>query len=87
MSAKDGLRDAIRGALLDNLGLKIISLLFALGVYAFIHGAENALRTIAVSIVSVMPPESANRQLMTQLPTEVVLTVRGSRTHLDDLRA
>jgi YbbR domain-containing protein len=87
MTAKDGWRAAVRGALLENLGLKLISLMFALGVYAFIHGAENFHRTIAVSVVSVMPPESANRQLMTQLPTEITVTVRGSRTQLDDLRA
>lgn len=41
MTAKDGLRGAVRSALLDNLGLKLISLLCALGFYAFIHGAEN----------------------------------------------
>lgn len=87
MTAKDGWRGAVRSALLENLGLKLISLMFALGVYAFIHGAENAQRTIAVSVVSVMPPENANRQLMTQIPTEVAVTLRGSRTHLDDLRS
>lgn len=87
MTAKDGLRGAVRSALLDNLGLKLISLLCALGFYAFIHGAENVQRTMAVSVVSIMPPENANRQLLSPLPTEVAVTVQGSRTHLDDLRA
>lgn len=87
MTAKDGFRESVRAALLDNLGLKIISLLCALGIYAFIHGAENAQRTFSVSVVSIMPPESANRQLMTQLPNEVKITLRGSRTQLDDLRS
>src|SRR4029079_11089980 len=32
-----------------------------------------------------MPPDSANRTLVTQLPTEVSVTLRGSRTQLDDL--
>ncbi|MCC6554945.1 MAG: YbbR-like domain-containing protein [Polyangiaceae bacterium] len=87
MTAAGGAREAVRAALLENLGLKILSLAFALALYAFIHGAENAQRTLAVSVVSIMPPDSANRQLMTQLPTEVAVTVRGSRTQLDDLRA
>jgi hypothetical protein len=87
MTAKDGWRGAIRSAALDNLSLKILSLVCALGVYAFIHGAENVHRTMAVSVVSIMPPESANRQLLSPLPTEVAVTVQGSRTHLDDLRA
>lgn len=80
-------RDTVRSALLDNLGLKVLSLVFALGFYAFINGAENAERALSVSVVSIMPPDNANRQLMTQLPTEVTVTVRGSRTQLDDLRA
>ncbi|HLM75667.1 MAG TPA: YbbR-like domain-containing protein [Polyangiaceae bacterium] len=87
MTAKDGWRGAIRSAALDNLSLKILSLVCALGVYAFIHGAENVQRTMAVSVVSIMPPETANRQLLSPLPTEVAVTVQGSRTHLDDLRA
>ncbi len=87
MTAKDGLRENLRAALLDNLGLKILSLLCALGLYAFIHGAENAQRTFSVSVVTIMPPESANRQLMTQIPNEVKVTLRGSRTQLDDLRS
>lgn len=86
MTPKDGWREAIRGLLFDNLGLKVLSLLVALGFYAFIHGAENARRTLAVPVVAIQPPEST-RQLMTQLPPEVAVTVRGSRTQLDDLRA
>jgi hypothetical protein len=87
MTAKGGVRETIRSAFLDNIGLKILSLLCALGIYAFIHGAENAERTVSVSIVTIMPPESANRQILTQIPTEVKVTLRGTRTQLDDLRS
>lgn len=87
MTKSGGVREAIRSALLENLGLKILSLTFALGFYAFIHGAENAQRTFSVSVVSVMPKEELNRQIMTQLPTEVAVTLSGTRTQLDDLRA
>jgi YbbR domain-containing protein len=81
-----GIREALRSALLDNLGLKLLSFTFALALYAFIHGAENAQRTFSLSVVSIIPPEASNRQLMTQVPTEVAVTVRGSRTQLGDLR-
>jgi len=87
MTKSGGAREALRSALLDNLGLKILSIAFALGFYAFIHGAENAQRTFSVSVVSVMPKEELNRQIMTQLPTEVAVTLSGTRTQLDDLRA
>lgn len=82
-----GFREAVRSALLENLGLKLLSFTFALCLYAFIHGAENAQRTFSLSVVSIIPPEANGRQLMTQVPTEVAVTVRGSRTQLDDLRA
>ncbi len=83
----DSLRAFIRSALLDNLGLKLVSLVCALGFYAFIHGAENAQRTVRVSVVSIMPPDEANRRLMTPLPTEIAVTLRGSRSALDELRS
>lgn len=82
-----GLREALRSAFLDNIGLKLLSLAFALGLYAFIHGAENAQRTLMLDVVAILPPDSSNRQLMTQVPNQVAVTVRGSRTQLDDLRA
>jgi YbbR domain-containing protein len=80
-------KDVLRGAVFDNVGLKVISILCALLIYGFVHGSENAQRTFRVSVLWLMPPESANRELMTQIPTEVNVTLRGSRTQLDDLRA
>src|SRR5262249_32952546 len=51
------------------------------------HGPETAQRTFSVSLLSIMPPDSAKRQLLTQLPTEVGITLRGPRTQLDELHA
>lgn len=81
-------REVLRAAVLDDLGMKLLSLLVALGLYAFthIHGTDNARRTLAVPVVAIQPPGS-NRQLMTPLPPEVAVTIRGSRSQLDDLRA
>jgi hypothetical protein len=86
MTAKDGLREQIRSAFFDNMGLKALSVGVAIALYAFIHGADNDLRTLPVNVVAAMPPPSANRQLLTQLPNEVSITLRGSRTQLDALR-
>lgn len=86
MSGKDGFREVLRGALLGDVWLKLIALATAFGIYVFIHGADNAHRTMGLSVVSILPADSANRQLMTTLPTEVVVTLRGSRSQLDDLR-
>jgi YbbR domain-containing protein len=87
MSVKGGLRDQIRAALVDNLPLKILSICCAIALYAFTHGPETAQRTFSVSVLSIMPPDAAKRQLVTQLPTEVGITLRGPRTQLNELHA
>jgi hypothetical protein len=87
MTAKEGVREQVRSALFENLGIKLLSLLCAFGLYAFIHGPENAQRTFSVSVLSLMPPDAANRQLLTQLPTAVGVTLRGSRAQIDGLHA
>jgi hypothetical protein len=85
VSAKAGWRTAIGGFFSENIWLKVVSIVFAVGLYSFIHGAGDAQRTFSVSVLSLMPPDSANRQLLTPLPTEVGITLRGSHTQLDDL--
>ena len=87
MSVKGGLRDQIRTALFENMGLKILSLCCAMALYAFTHGSETAQRAFSVSVLSILPPNAAKRQLISQLPTEVRITLRGPRTQLDDLHS
>lgn len=80
------IRAWLRAALTENVGSKLLALALSLGLYAFIHGAENAQRTFTVSIVALVPPAGGPRQLMTKVPTEVAVTLRGSRTQLDNIR-
>src|SRR5882724_3708799 len=74
-------------ALAENIGLKVLSFAFALGLYTFIHGAQDAQRTLPVDVVATTPPESAHRVLLTPLPPIVRVTVRGPRTILDEMKA
>jgi hypothetical protein len=77
----------IRDLMIENLGLKILSFAFALGLYAFVHGSQDAQRTLQVDVVATPPPESAHRVLLTPLPPTVRVTVRGPRAILDDMKA
>jgi hypothetical protein len=86
MSAK-GVRDQLRAMVLENLPLKVLSLCCAIALFAVTHGPETAWRTFSVSVVSIMPPDSAKRALMTPLPTEVGITLRGPRAQIDELHA
>ena len=81
------LRDHIRAAFVENLGLKVLSLGCAVALWAFTQGPETAMRSFSISVVSVMPPASANRQLLAPPPTEVGITLRGPRSQLDELTA
>jgi hypothetical protein len=77
----------IRDLMIENLGLKVLSFAFALGLYAFVHGSQDAQRTLPVDVVATPPPESAHRVLLTPLPPVVRVTVRGPRTILDEMKA
>jgi YbbR domain-containing protein len=77
----------VRASLTENLNLKVLSLVFALVLYSFIHGSQDAQRSLQVSVVALTPPESANRELVTPIPAEIRVTVRGPRSTLDDVHA
>src|SRR6185369_3959246 len=67
VSVKGGLRDQIRAAFFENLALKILSLCCAMALYAFTHGSETAQRVFPVKVLSILPPNPAKRQLISQL--------------------
>jgi len=81
------LLEKLRGLLFENITLKVVSLAAALLLYSFIHSSQDAQRTMAVDLVAQAPPSSAHRVLLTPLPPAVRVTIRGSRTMLDELRA
>jgi hypothetical protein len=72
-------------AVFHNFWLKLISLLFGLGFYAFIHSSQNAQRVIRVKLVTESPPENLPRKLMTTIPPTVDVTLGGPSTALEDL--
>jgi YbbR domain-containing protein len=77
----------LRALLTENLNLKLLSLAFALVLYSFVHGSEDAQRSLLLNLDTMTPPESSNRVLMTSMPAQVRVTVRGPRSQLDDLHA
>ena len=55
MGLIDTISRTTREIVVQNFGLKVVSLVFALGYYGFIHGAHDAQRSFALSVV-VLPP-------------------------------
>ncbi|WP_394832495.1 YbbR-like domain-containing protein [Pendulispora rubella] len=81
------LGEKLKAAFTENLNLKFIAFVLALLLYSLFHGAQDAQRTMTVNLVALMPPESADRVLVSPMPPSVRLTLRGSRSALDDLHS
>jgi hypothetical protein len=76
-----------RALVTENLNLKLLSLAFALALYSLVHGSQEAQRSLLISVVALTPPETSNRELVTPIPAQIRVTVRGPRSTLDDLHA
>src|SRR5271170_5184347 len=77
----------LRAIVTENLNLKLLSLGFALLLYSLVHGSQEAQRSLLLSVVAVTPGDASNRELVTPIPAQVRVTVRGPRSTLDDLHA
>ena len=65
----------LREAFTENLALKALSLVVALGLAAYSRGQlDRTQRTVPVGVVLRLPPESKHRELMTQVPANVDVT-------------
>jgi hypothetical protein len=77
----------LRAILTENLNLKLLSLGFALLLYSLVHGSQEAQRSLMLNVVAFTPDDAQNRELVTPIPAQIRVTVRGPRTTLDDLHA
>lgn len=76
----------LRAAFSENLGLKALSFVIALGLTAYQRGSEDEQqRTVPVDLILRLPSDEARRELMTLVPPNVHVTVRGSTRALDQL--
>ncbi len=78
---------SIRGALRDNLGLKVLSFASAIALYSLVHTSQDVQRTVLVNITVETPVESAGRVLTSPVPAQARVTLRGARVLVDDVRA
>jgi YbbR domain-containing protein len=78
-------RSAVVRALTDNLGMKALALFLSVVMFAVVHSDVDAQRTIYVDVVALLPPPDAGRMLISEVPAQVRVTVRGSRGKLAEL--
>lgn len=77
---------SLHAALFANLGLKVLSLVFAVGLFVYLHRQEDTYdRAFPVGVFVRPPPPAANRELMTNIPPNIYVTLRGSTRSLERL--
>lgn len=75
----------LRESFTEHVGLKALSLAFAIGLFVYLHGQQEQQLTLPVAVVLRLPPESVARELMTTIPPSIHITVRGSTRLIDHL--
>ena len=63
----------------DDLGLKLLALAAAVLLFSLVHGAGDLQRSVWVDVVTLLPPGSAGKMLLSDVPEQVRVTVGGRR--------
>jgi YbbR domain-containing protein len=69
----------------DNLGLKLIALGLSLMLFSLVHSDVDAQRSMYLDVVALLPPPGSGQMLISELPAQVKVTLRGSRSKLSSL--
>jgi hypothetical protein len=77
----------LRAFAFENFNLKLLSLVFSLVLFSLAHASQDGQRSLLLNVVALTPPETAGRELVTAIPAQIRVTVRGPRSTLDELHA
>jgi YbbR domain-containing protein len=85
MTAEATWTQRLRRMVLENLGLKLFSLMVSISLFTVVHGSESGQRSMFVPVVAVLPSEAAGKVLVGELPDKVQVTLSGSRSVLNSI--
>ncbi len=71
---------------LDNLPLKVLAFVLAVALFSLVHSDQDAQRAMLIDVVTLLPPARAEKMLISDLPAQVKLTLRGSRSRISALQ-
>lgn len=86
MTSPSSSKSFIRQALTENLALKIIGLVASIALFVIVRGTEDAQSQVRVEVVALLPQESSDQMLVSEVPSEIRLTLRGPRSMLSNLQ-
>jgi YbbR domain-containing protein len=85
MVTATGARGAVVRAITDDWGLKLLALGMSVALFSLVHGDVDAQRSIYVDVVALLPPPESGKMLVSEVPAQVKVTLRGSRSKLSGL--
>ena len=72
--------------LFDNYPLKLLSILLSIALFSLVHSDQDAQRSLYIDVVALLPPPTSNLMLVSDLPNQVRVTLRGSRSRIAALQ-
>lgn len=70
----------------DNYALKLVALGLSIALFSLVHSDQDAQRSIYLDVVTLLPPPTAEQMLVSDLPSQVRVTLRGSRSRIAALQ-
>jgi YbbR domain-containing protein len=75
----------VTAAFTRDVPLKLVALVLSIVLFSIVHADQDAQRTVQIDVVALVPDVSAKQMLVSELPPQVSVTLRGSRSRINDL--
>jgi YbbR domain-containing protein len=79
-------RGLLARLVLENYQLKLLAFALALALFSIVHSDQDAQRSVMVDVVALLPPRTSAQVLVSPLPAQVKVTLRGSRSRVAALQ-
>jgi YbbR domain-containing protein len=79
-------RSLLARLMFDNYPLKLVAILLSVALFSLVHSDQDAQRSIYLDVVALLPPPTAEKMLVSDLPSQVRVTLRGSRSRIAALQ-
>ncbi|MBN1653580.1 MAG: hypothetical protein JXA30_07370 [Deltaproteobacteria bacterium] len=70
----------------ENLGLKAFALAASIVLFSLVHSEEDAQRAVLLDVVALLPPPESDTMLISDIPDQVKVTLRGSRSRINAIQ-
>jgi YbbR domain-containing protein len=79
-------RSLLARLVLNDWPLKVVALVSSVALFSLVHSDQDAQRAISLDVVALLPPPHVRKMLVSDLPTQVKVTIRGSRARVAALQ-